>query len=117
MIITYMRKMFIKVALWVNEVHSIYFYGLGRLFSFSILYTVGRTLGWGISPAQGLYLHAVTHKERINIETFVHWFGFECKFPMFDQAKTFHTLDLVTTVNSHLVYARVLLRSRISAQK
>jgi hypothetical protein len=39
---------------------------LGRFFSFLILYTVGRTLGWGISPSQRLYLHTKQHKRRIN---------------------------------------------------
>jgi hypothetical protein len=41
--------------------------GLGRFFSFLILYTqlVG-LLGQGISPSQDLYLHTEEHKHRIN---------------------------------------------------
>jgi hypothetical protein len=42
---------------------------VGLFFSFLILYTVDRTLGRGISPSQGPYLHREQHKHRINIHT------------------------------------------------
>jgi hypothetical protein len=40
--------------------------GLGRIFSFLILYTVGRLLGRVISPSQGCYPHTGQHKYRMN---------------------------------------------------
>jgi hypothetical protein len=43
--------------------------GLGRFFSFLILYTVGWLLGRGISLPQGRYLHTEQHKHRINAQT------------------------------------------------
>jgi hypothetical protein len=37
-------------------------WALAAFTSFLIIYTVGRTLAWGISPLQGLYLHTeLTH--------------------------------------------------------
>jgi hypothetical protein len=39
---------------------------LGRFFSFLALYTVGRALGRGISPSEGLYLYTEQYKHRIN---------------------------------------------------
>jgi hypothetical protein len=42
--------------------------GLGRFFSFLILYTVGMTPWTGISPSQGRYLHIEQQKHRINAD-------------------------------------------------
>jgi hypothetical protein len=42
------------------------FGGPWPFFSLLIPYTVGRTPWWGISPSQGLYLHAEQHKHGIN---------------------------------------------------
>jgi hypothetical protein len=42
------------------------FFGPWLLFSFLILYKVGRTPWTGISPSQGRYLHTEQHKHRIN---------------------------------------------------
>jgi hypothetical protein len=39
---------------------------LGRIFSFLILYTVGRVLRRGISPCQSYYLHTGQHKRGMN---------------------------------------------------
>jgi hypothetical protein len=43
--------------------------GLGRFFSFLILYTVGRTPWTGISPSEGLYLHTEQHKHNKRTQT------------------------------------------------
>jgi hypothetical protein len=46
--------------------------GRWPLFSFLILYAVGRTPWTGISPPQGRYLHTGQHKHRINTHTDIH---------------------------------------------
>jgi hypothetical protein len=62
--------------------------GLGRLFSFFIFYTVGRTLGRVISLTQGRSLHTGQH-----IQTSIPQLGFEPTIPVFERAKTVHALD------------------------
>jgi hypothetical protein len=44
------------------------FVGPSPIFSFLTLYTVGRTLGRGICPSQGRYLHTGQQKHRINVD-------------------------------------------------
>jgi hypothetical protein len=53
-------------------------------------------LGWGISPAQGRYLHRTTQNKRSQIS--MHWVRFEPKTPAFVLEKTFHALDRASTV-------------------
>jgi hypothetical protein len=48
------------------------FVGLSQLFSFLILYIVGRTFGRVISLSQGLYLYTEQYKHRINVDTDIH---------------------------------------------
>jgi hypothetical protein len=52
----------LSIYLWLYS----HLLDLGSFFSFLILYTVGRLLGRGISPSQGLCVHAEQHKHRIN---------------------------------------------------
>jgi hypothetical protein len=76
-------------------------------FSFLILYTVDRTLGRGISPSQGRYLHIQQHKSpNKGTQTFIPWVGFEPTIPAFERAKTIHALDRATNVICALINFR-----------
>jgi hypothetical protein len=68
---------------------------LGRFFSFLILYTVGRTPRTGDQPVQGRYLHTGQHKHNKRTQTYMR---FEPTIPVFERAKTVHTLDRAATV-------------------
>jgi hypothetical protein len=73
--------------------------GLGRFFSFLILYTVRRTPWTGDQAvARPLPTHIEQHKHRIEAQTSMPWVGFEPTIPAFEQAKTVHALDREATV-------------------
>jgi hypothetical protein len=67
-------------------------------FSFIILYRASRTLGRGISPSQGRYLHAGQHKQNKRTQTLMSRVGFENKIPVFERTKIVHALDCTGTV-------------------
>jgi hypothetical protein len=67
---------------------------LARFFSFS----VGRTPRMGISPSQGRYLHTEQHKQNKRTQTSMSRVGFEPTIPVFERAKTVHSIDSAATV-------------------
>jgi hypothetical protein len=69
------------------------------LLSFVLLYTVGRTLGGGISPSQSRYLHIGQHKDRINACADIYALsGIRTNDSRFERAKTVLALDRAATV-------------------
>jgi hypothetical protein len=73
--------------------------GLGRFFSFLILYTVGRTPWTGDQPvARPLPIHRTTQKQNKLTQTSMSWVGFEPTIPLFERAKTVHALDSAASV-------------------
>jgi hypothetical protein len=71
---------------------------LGRLFSFLILYTVGRTPWTGDQPAaRPLPTHRKTQAHNKRTQTSMPWVGLEPMIPAFEQAKTVHVLDRAAT--------------------
>jgi hypothetical protein len=72
---------------------------LGRLFSFLILYTVGRTPWTGDQPvARQLPTHRTTQTQNKCTRTFMPQVGFETTIAAFERAKTVHALDRAATV-------------------
>jgi hypothetical protein len=70
--------------------------GLGRFFSFLILYTVGRTPWPGEQPfARPLPTHRTTQTQNKRTQTFM---PFEATIPAFKREKTVHALDRAATV-------------------
>jgi hypothetical protein len=87
--------------------------GLGRFFSFLILYTVGRTPWTGDQPvARPLPAHRTTQTQ-----TSMPGVGFEFMTPVFERANTVHALDHAATVIGHYQTTRRLIpeNSNISA--
>jgi hypothetical protein len=85
--------MSVRLSLWIYSPLD-----LGRFFSFLILYTVSRLLGWGISPSQGRYVHAEQHKtQNKRTQTSMPRVGFELTTPVFERAKTVHALERAAT--------------------
>jgi hypothetical protein len=72
---------------------------LGRLFSFLIVYKVGRIPWTGISPPQVHYLHTERYKHRIIAHRHPS-FEWDSKptIPVFERAKAIISLDRVVTV-------------------
>jgi hypothetical protein len=69
----------------------------GHVFSYLILYTVGRTPWKGDQPvARPLPTHDNTN--RINTQISMPWVGFESTIPVFERVKTGHALDRAATV-------------------
>jgi hypothetical protein len=62
------------------------------------LETVGRTLGRGISPSQGRYLHTGQHKEQKQIDIHAR-VGFEPTIPVFKRAKHCSIISAVETAS------------------
>jgi hypothetical protein len=72
---------------------------LGRLYSFLILYTVGRAPRMGDQHvARPLPTHRTTQIQNKRKQTSMPWGGFEPAIPAFERAKTVHALDRVATV-------------------
>jgi hypothetical protein len=70
------------------------------LFSFLILYTVGRTPWTGDQPAaRSLPIHRTTQTQNKRTQTSMP-LGFEPTTPVFEGAKTLHALDRTATVIS-----------------
>jgi hypothetical protein len=70
-----------------------------RLFFSFVMYTQTlELLGRGISPSQGRHLHTEQHKQNKRIQTSMPGVGFEPTIPVFERAKTVHTLDHAATV-------------------
>jgi hypothetical protein len=71
--------------------------GLGRYFSFLLLYTVGRTKWMEISPSYGFCLHTgqCKHKKRSQIS--MSRVRFEPIIPVFERAKTVYVSDHAAT--------------------
>jgi hypothetical protein len=78
-------------------------FGLGRLFSFLICYTVGKTPWTGLSLSQGRYLHTGQYKQNKRTQTSMPQMGFEPTIPVFERAKTVHDLDRTATVIGSLI--------------
>jgi hypothetical protein len=73
--------------------------GLGRFFSFFISYAVGRTPWTGDqSVARPLSAHRTAQTQNKHTQTSMPQVGFELTIPVFERAKTVHTLGRATTV-------------------
>jgi hypothetical protein len=71
----------------------------GSLFSFLILYTVGRTPWTGDQPvARPLPTHRTTQTQNKRIQTSMPRVGLEATIPAFERAKTVHALARAATV-------------------
>jgi hypothetical protein len=67
---------------------------LGRIFSFLIIYLVGRTPWTGDqSVAKPLPTHRTTQTQNKRTQTSLSRLGFEPTIPVFERAKTVHVLD------------------------
>jgi hypothetical protein len=74
-------------------------FDLGRFFSSLILYTVSRTSWTGDQPvARPLPTHRTTQTQNKRTQTSMPQVGFESTIPVFERAKTVHTLDRGATV-------------------
>jgi hypothetical protein len=74
--------------------------GLGRFFSFLLLYTVGRIPWTGDRPvARPLHTHRRIQTQSKCTETAMPWVSFEPTIPAFERAKTVHASDRTATVN------------------
>jgi hypothetical protein len=74
-------------------------FGLGRFFSFSFLYTVGRTPWTGDQPvASPLPTHRTTQTQNKRTQTSMPRVGFVPTIPMFERAKTVHASGRAATV-------------------
>jgi hypothetical protein len=62
-------RLSIYLSIYLSVCGSTALMDLGRLFSYLILCTVGRTPWTGDQPVQGRYLHTEQHKHRINAHT------------------------------------------------
>jgi hypothetical protein len=72
---------------------------LGRFFSSSILYKVGRTPWTGDQPdSRPLPTHRTTQSQNKRTQTSMHWVEFEPTSPAFERPKTVHALDSADTV-------------------
>jgi hypothetical protein len=77
------------------------FVGPWPLFSFLILYTVGRAPWTGDRPvSRPLLIHRTTQTQNKRTKTSVPRVGFEPTIPVFKRAKTVHALDRTVTVIS-----------------
>jgi hypothetical protein len=75
------------------------FWGLGRLFRFFILYTVGRTHLTRDQPvARPLPTHRTTQTQNKRTQTSMPWVRFEPRIPALKRAKTVHALDRAAIV-------------------
>jgi hypothetical protein len=73
--------------------------GFGRFFSFLILYKVGRTLWTGdLLVARPLSIHRTAQTQNKRTQTSIPQVGFEPMIPVFERAKTIHTLDRTATM-------------------
>jgi hypothetical protein len=79
------------------------FVGPWHLFSFLILYTVGRTLWTGDKPvARPLIMHRTTQTQNKRTHTSKPRVGFKHTTPVFERAKNVHALDCAATVVGRL---------------
>jgi hypothetical protein len=75
------------------------FVGPPPLFSFLILYTIGRTPWTGDQPfARPLPIHRTTQTQNKRTQSSMPRVGFEHTTPLFERAKTVHPLDRAATV-------------------
>jgi hypothetical protein len=73
------------------------------LFSFLIIYTVGRTPWTGDRPvARPVPTQRTIQTQNKHAETSMPRVGFEPKIPVFERAKTVHVLDSAATVIDNL---------------
>jgi hypothetical protein len=78
---------------------------LVRFFSFLIFYTVGRTPWPGDEPvARPLPAHRTTQTQNKPTQTSMPQVEFEPTIPVFEWAKTVHTLDRAATVIGSVSY-------------
>jgi hypothetical protein len=74
-------------------------FGLGRVFSFLVLYTVSRTTWTGDqSVSRPPPTHKTIQKQNKRTRTSMPRVGFEPTIPEFERAKTVYTLDRTATV-------------------
>jgi hypothetical protein len=81
---TYVVSIYLSIYLWLYNP----LLDLGRLFSFLILYTVGRTPWTGDQPiVRPLPTHRTTQTQNKSTQTSMPWVGFEPTIPVFDGAR------------------------------
>jgi hypothetical protein len=78
-------------------------YGPWPIFQFRNLYTIGSTLGRGISPSHGRYLQTEQHKQNKRTQISMPRVGIEPTSLAFERAKTFQALDRAATVIGTLI--------------
>jgi hypothetical protein len=87
---------------------------LGCFFCFLALCTVGRTLWWGISASQWLYLHTGQNKQNIHTQVSTPAMGFEPTTPAFKWVKEVHALYCAATViNTCYLYSLKTFLTRV----
>jgi hypothetical protein len=74
------------------------FVGPWPIFSFLIFYTVGRTPWTGDQPAAKPLPEHTAEIQNKHTQTSMSQVGFESTIPVFERAKTVHTLDHAATV-------------------
>jgi flagellar basal body-associated protein FliL len=79
-----------------------HFLGLGRFFSFLILYTTGRTPLTGDQPIARSLLstHTGQHKQNTRTQTPMPRVELQPMEPAFERAETVHAVDCAATMNS-----------------
>jgi hypothetical protein len=92
--------------------------GLGRLYSFLILHTVGRTPWTGDQPvARPLSIHSTTQTRNKCTQTSMPWVGFEPRTQLFERAKTLHALGRAATVNGTRITGVIYIKWRCNDLK
>jgi hypothetical protein len=88
-------SIYLSVYLWLYSS----LLGLGRFFSFSVLYTVGRIPRTGDQPVAMLIpTRRTTQTQNKRTQTSMPRVGFESTNPLFERAKTVHALDRAATL-------------------
>jgi hypothetical protein len=86
------------------------FLSLYRIFSFLILYTVGRTIWTGDQPvARPLPTQRTTQTQNRCTQTSMPRVGFECTTPVFERAKMVHALGRAAIVIGEMITLRLII--------
>jgi hypothetical protein len=91
-------------------------FGFWPLFSFLILYTVGRTTWTGDqSVARQLPTHKTTQTQNKRTHTSMPRVGFEHMTPVFQRANSVHALDReATVIGMNIVHRILILKKRVN---
>jgi hypothetical protein len=95
-----LHVVYLSISISISVYGSTALVDLGRFFSFLIYTQSLGLLGRGISPSQGLYLYTEQHKQNKRTQTSMPRVGLEATIPVFERAKTVHSLDRAATVIS-----------------